>query len=67
MDDTYFFCDFIPFCVKKGKIAIKMLVPEHSLSSQLIRDPPLHLHHQFQHFVVCFAGKEDLARVELIE
>lgn len=46
---------------------IEMHVAEFGLFDHLGIEPTLNFHHVQQHLVVCAPGKEDLARVELVE
>ncbi len=43
-----------------------MLLFEHALACNAVRDFPFDLHHELEHLVVALSGKEDLASVQLI-
>ena len=56
--------NFVHFLIQEVVTGVEMLLAEHALPNQFVGHLAFHIHHQFQHFVVGFAGEHDLARIE---
>ena len=58
-------CNFVHFVIQEIVVAVKMLIPKHTLSDDFVGEFPLEIHHELEHLVVGLAGKQDLPCVEL--
>jgi len=63
---SHLLSNFVDFSVEKIEILIKMFGMKHAFACHAVRHLSLQLHHEFQHFIVGLAGKQDFASVQLI-
>lgn len=61
---TYPVCDFVHFVIQEIVVAVKMLIPKHTLSDDFIGELPFQVHHELEHLIVWLPREQDLACVE---
>lgn len=57
-------CDFVHFMIQEVVVAVKMLIPKHTLSDDFIGELSLQVHHELEHLIVRLPREQDLARVQ---
>lgn len=65
--NTHSVGNFIHFMIQEVVTPIKMLIPKHTLTYNLIWYLPFHVHHKFQHLVVRCTLEQDLSCIQFVD